>query len=75
MLQTANSARLTRPELERWSRITGFEPVGVRTVDDLRRYVARCKQHYWGASDETRFLHWLIDEEVTRCVGQSMAEA
>ena len=69
MLQCDESARLTRPEVKRWSRITGFEPVGIRTVDDLCRYVARCKQHYWGTSDETRFLHWLMDDEVSRCVG------
>ena len=54
---------MTRPELDRWSRITGFEPVDVRTVDELRRYVAACKRYYWGSSDETRFLYWLIDEK------------
>lgn len=73
MLQCAESVRLTRSEVERWSRITGFEPVGVRTLDDLRHYVARCKQHYCGTSDETRFLHWLMDEEAARCAGRQAA--
>jgi len=68
MLKSAAAIRLTRPELDRWSRITGFEPVDVRTVDELRRYVAACKRYYWGSSDETRFLYWLMDEEAARCM-------
>lgn len=68
MLRCDESVRLTRPEKQRWARITGFEPVGIQTVNDLCRYVARCKQHYWGKSDETPFLHRLMDQEAMRCV-------
>lgn len=31
--------------------------------------VQACKTHDWGRSKETRFMHWLIDEEFRRCVG------
>jgi len=58
--------RLTRPEMDRWTRITGFAPVDVRTTADLVQYVSRCKRHFWGTSEDTRFLHFLIDEELDR---------
>jgi hypothetical protein len=72
MLRGTHSVRLTRREVERLTRITGFEPIDVRTLDDLGRYVEACKRHYWGVSDDTRYLHWLIDHEVAGCFGQSM---
>jgi hypothetical protein len=68
MIHLRSQIRLTRPEVVRFSRITGIEPVGIRTVGDLEAYIARCKAHYWGVSKETRFLHWLIDREVERCL-------
>ena len=66
-MKSAGRLRLTRREVERWTRITGFEPVGIRSLDDLVEYVRACKAYYWGTSQETRFLHWLIDEEFRRC--------
>lgn len=68
MIRLGNCIRLTRREVERFTRITGFEPVGVRTLDDLDEYIGQCKAHYWGVSEETRFLHWLLDEERSRCL-------
>jgi len=68
MIHLGSQIRLTRPEVGRFSRITGILPVGIRTVGDLETYIARCKAHYWGVSKETRFLHWLIDREVARCL-------
>ena len=67
MIRLGPQIRLTRREVERFAKITDIEPVGIRTVGDLESYVARCKAHYWGVSNETRFLHWLIDREVARC--------
>ena len=72
MLRGTHTVRLTRREIERLTRITGFEPIDVRTLDDLERYVEACKRHYWGISDDTQYLHWLIDREVAGCVGHSM---
>ena len=72
MLRGTHTVRLTRREVERLTWITGFEPIDVRTVDDLERYVQACKRHYWGISDDTKFLHWLIDREMVRCFGQWM---
>lgn len=69
MLRLDNQVRLTRKEIERLTKITGFEPVRVRTLDDLDAFVAQCKRYYWGVSQDTRFLHWLIDQERSRCVG------
>lgn len=71
MIQCGNSIRLTRLETERFTRITAIAPSGIRTLDDLRAYVDQCKEHYWGVSYQTRFLHWLIDREHQRCLGLS----
>ena len=75
MLRGTHSVRLTRREIERLTRITGFEPIDVCTLGDLERYVEACKRHYWGKSDDTQYLHWLIDREVAGCFGQSMDSA
>ena len=69
MFRDDGKLRLSTRDLRRWARITGFEPVGIRCVADLAAYVQVCKAHYWGTSKETRFMHWLIDEEFRRCVG------
>ncbi|MBA4175425.1 MAG: hypothetical protein C0505_02500 [Leptothrix sp. (in: Bacteria)] len=67
MIRLGHQIRLTRREVERFTKITAFEPAGVRTLTDLEAYIARCKSHYWGASRETQFLHWLIDREAEAC--------
>jgi hypothetical protein len=67
MLRLGTRVRLTRKEVDDFHILTGFRPEGVRSVEDLQRYVARCKTHYWGTSYETQFLHWLIDRQVDRC--------
>lgn len=64
MLRSGNQLRLTRPERMRLARITAIEPGSIRSVEDLQAYVRRCKAHYWGYSNDTRFLHWLIEREV-----------
>ena len=69
MLRLGNRIRLTRKEVELFTLITGFEPVEVNTLDDLDAYIARCKAHYWGTSKATRFLHWWMDRERSRCLG------
>lgn len=61
--------RLTRKEVERLTKITGFEPVNVKTLEDLDAFIAQCKRYYWGASRDTQFLHWLIDKERSCCIG------
>lgn len=70
MIRLGSQIRLTRSEIARFTRITAIEPAAVRTLADLDDYVARCKSHYWGASRETQFLHWLIDREYRDCQGQ-----
>jgi hypothetical protein len=67
MIRLGHQIRLTRREVERFTKITAIEPVGIRTVAELQAYIARCKAHYWGSSRETQFLHWLIDREYGRC--------
>ena len=68
MIRLGSQIRLTRREVERFLRITDIEPVGIRTIDGLEAYIVRCKAHYWGVSKETQFLHWMIDQEVARCL-------
>lgn len=69
MLRLGRHIRLTRKEVERFTKITGFEPVNVKTLDDLDAYVGACKRHYCGVSKDTKFLHWLIDKERGHCAG------
>lgn len=71
MIRLGNHIRLTPREVARFTQITGFAPDDVKTVDDLDAYIARCKRFYWGTSDDTRFLHWLIDKERARCLGDA----
>lgn len=42
MIRLGNRIRLTRKEVERFTMITGFEPVDVKTLDDLADYVRKC---------------------------------
>ena len=67
MLCLGQQIRLTRAEVARFTRLTDIVPTGIRSVRDLDGYIARCKAHYWGVSQQTRFLHWLIDREYRRC--------
>lgn len=69
MIHLGNHIRLTRKEIERFTKITGFEPKDVKTLDDLDAYIKQCKKYYWGVSKETQFLHWLMDRERQRCLG------
>lgn len=64
MLRGRDQIRLTRREVERFTMITGFEPVNVKSLDDLYAYIRECKAYYWGVSNDTRFLHYLIDREL-----------
>jgi hypothetical protein len=68
MIRLGNQLRLTGREVERFTRITGIEPVAVKSLDDLDDYIGRCKDYYQGASHEARFLRWLLDEERSRCL-------
>jgi hypothetical protein len=69
MIRLGKSIRLTRREVERFTKITGLQPVEVKTLDELDAYIRQCKAHYWGVSEDTRFLHFLLDEERSRCLG------
>ena len=70
MLRGTKTLRLTWRESARWVKITGFEPATVRSEADLRQFVQRCKRHFWGTSEDTRFLHFLIDEELRSNLAQ-----
>lgn len=67
-IRLGNHIRLTGTDIARFTKITGFVPVNIKTLDDLDVYVGQCKRHYWGVSKDTRFLHWLIDRERLRCL-------
>ena len=68
MIRLGSQIRLTRREIEYFHWLTDIEPVGIRTSADLQTYVSKCKAHYWGVSQDTQFLHWMIDQEVARCL-------
>jgi hypothetical protein len=69
MIRLGTHIRLTRSEIERFTKITGFTPGDIHTLDELDAYIGRCKRHYWGVSRDTAFLHWLMDRERARCIG------
>ena len=71
MIRLGNHIRLTSREVARFTHITSFAPDDVKTIEDLDAYIARCKHFYWGTSEPTRFLHWLIDRERARCLGDA----
>lgn len=71
MLRLGNHIRLTSDEVARFTTITGIVPVDIETLDDLDAYIAECKRYYWGVSKSTQFLHWLIDRERARCLGNT----
>ena len=68
MIRLGSQIRLTQKEIEYFRWLTDIEPSGIRTLADLDAYVAKCKAHYWGVSQDTQFLHWMIDQEVARCL-------
>lgn len=68
MLRLGEKIRLTGNEVERFVLITDIVPDAVRTEEDLRAYVQECKRHYWGSSEQTVYLHWLLDREVALCL-------
>ena len=68
MLRLGSSIRLTHTERARLQHLTDIAPDGIRSRIDLLHYVTQCKAHYWGSSEDTRFLHWLIDQEFARCL-------
>lgn len=67
MIRLDQQVRLTRREVERFTKITAIAPVGIRTLAELDAYIASCKAHYWSVSHDTQFLHWLIDREYQQC--------
>ena len=69
MIRLGNRIRLSRTDAACFTKITGIEPVGIKTFADLDDYIAQCKRHFWGVSQETKFLHWLIDRERGLCMG------
>ena len=68
MLRCGQQIRLTQTDIARFTKITGIEPVDIRTLIDLDRYIADCKRAYWGTSKDTQFLHYLIDRERGLCI-------
>jgi hypothetical protein len=69
MIRLGNSIRLTVREVERLTEITSITPVNVNSLESLDAYINRCLLHFWGVSTDTRFMHWLINQEHARCLG------
>jgi hypothetical protein len=69
MIRLNQQIRLDRCEVVRLKRITGIDPGKIRTLDEFDAYIRRCRTYFWGVSQETRFIHWLIDRERARCLG------
>jgi len=68
MLRAGKAIRLTAPEVERFIRLTGFEPGNVKSLADLDAYVAVCKHYYRGRSRDAAVLRRRIDRQRARCL-------
>jgi len=68
MIRCGTQIRLTAVEVERWLRLTGFDPRYIETMDELRSFVRYCQHHWRGGSASRRQVRLLIDEEYARCV-------
>lgn len=68
MIRLGNNIRLTRREVERFKKITGIAPVGLKTLDDLDSYIRECKSRFRGESEDARYLRYLLDEERLGCL-------
>jgi len=68
MLRLGQHVRLTSKEVEYFTHITGFAPVGIKQLDDLHSYIKRCKRYYWGTPRDTLALHRLIDDALFCCM-------
>lgn len=67
MLRLGNIIRLTSKDIDALQYVTSFTPVDVKRIEDFDAYVEQCKRHYWGVTEETRYLHQLIDMVVATC--------
>ena len=74
VLRGTKTLRLTRRESARWVKITGFEPTVVRSEADLKQFATCCKRPFRGTGEDTRYLHFLIDEELRRNLAQMPIE-
>ncbi len=70
MIRYGNRLTLSEVDVRRWTRITGFEPTAIATMDDLEDYVRDCKRYYAEPSDDSAFLDWLMDVELERYGGR-----
>ena len=68
MIRFGQRIRLTSREVERLARITGFEAVGVKSIDDLTAYVSQCRACCADGPKDAAILQWLLDEAVSRCL-------
>ena len=66
MIRLGPQIRLTRKEIQQLHWLTDIEPVGIRTLADLEAYVAKCKAHYWGVSEDTQVLR-LVIQPIEHC--------
>lgn len=69
MLICGDQVRFTRREIEELIDLTDFSPAWVKSMADLRQYVAQCKEYYWGTSRETRDLHANFDRLIAMGLG------
>jgi hypothetical protein len=65
-LSCGNNIRLTAPEVERLSQVTGVRPQGIKSMDGLRAFLERCRDAHCGESIEKAFLRLLIEREILK---------
>lgn len=66
MLRCGNLIMLHQQDADRLFELTGVKPTGIRTVDDLNRFIDRHLQNFEDGTPESRLLRVLLaDEKIT----------
>jgi hypothetical protein len=71
MLRLGDKIRLTKREVERFIKITGFDPASIRSIAELDAFAEFCKQQYGQRTRDARFICYLIDRERNLCLGKA----
>ncbi|MGA8864350.1 MAG: hypothetical protein WBM09_11665 [Gallionella sp.] len=63
MLRCGNQITLHQPDADRLFQLTSVRPAGIRTVDDLNRFIDRHLQDFEDGTPESRLLKLMLAGE------------
>lgn len=69
MLKLNKSIRLTAEDIELLCETTGFQPIDIRNLDELRRFLDQARAQFPGGSACDLLQRRVIDAAITRYCG------